>query len=132
MVFIPDLRIHTSPSLARNRIFYIEMRSIKKDGNTQLIPPHNIFHVYKVFLFDIWKQFYRMLESIEFSLTRYPVFPLRCVCFYLQSIFVLYFILGSQDDNRASKKIRDQKKTKVLTMMCLTCHNILYNIYNSR
>ena len=46
-----------------------------------MIPQHDIVHVYKVFLFAIWKQFYIMPESIEFSLTRYPVFRLRRVSF---------------------------------------------------
>ena len=56
-------------------------------------PPHDKFYIYKVFLFDAWKQFYIMSESIEFSLSRYPVFRLRHVCFYQQSIYVLYFLL---------------------------------------
>ena len=81
-------------NMVRNRIFYSEIRSIKKDGNTLLIPRHDIFHVYKVFLFDIWKQFYIMSESIELSLTRYPVIRLRHVCLYQRSIFVLYFLLS--------------------------------------
>ena len=55
---------------------------------------HDKSYVYKVFLFDAWKQFYIMSESIEFSFTRYPVFRLRHVCFYQRSIFVLYFLLS--------------------------------------
>lgn len=53
----------------------------------QLIPRHDIFCVYKLFLLDIWKQFYIMSESIEVSLTRYPGFRLRRVCLYRRSIF---------------------------------------------
>ena len=78
-------------NMTRNHVFYSEIRSIEKDGNIQLIPRHNIFHVYKVFLFDIWKQFYIMLESIEFSLTRYPVFRLRRVCFLSTVSFCVVF-----------------------------------------
>ena len=77
--------------MIRNGIFYNEIQSIEKDGNTQLIPQHDKFHVYKVFLFDIWKQFYIMLESIKFSLTWYPVFRLRHVCFYQRSFFCVLF-----------------------------------------
>ena len=71
--------------MIRNRIFYSEMRNIEKDGNTQLIPRLDIFHVYKVFLFDIWKQFYIMLERIEFFLTRYPVFSFE-TCLFLSTV----------------------------------------------
>ena len=77
--------------MIRNPIFCNEIPSIEKDGNTQLIPQHDIFHVYKVFLFDIWKQFYIMLESIEVSLTRYPVFRLGHVCVYQRAIFCVIF-----------------------------------------
>ena len=69
----------TASNMVRNRVFYNEIRSIEKDGNTQLIPRHDIFGVYKVFLLGSWNQFDIMSESIEFSLTRYPVFRLRCV-----------------------------------------------------
>ena len=57
-------------------------------------PPHDKFYVYKVFLFDAWKQFYIMSESIEFSLTQYPVFRLRRV--FLPTvhfcIIIFYFL----------------------------------------
>ena len=62
-------------NMIRNRIFYSEIGSIEKDGNTQLISRHEIFHVYKVFLFDIRVEaVFSPSESIEFSITRYPVF----------------------------------------------------------
>ena len=80
-------------NMVRNRIFYSEIQSIEKNGNTQLISRYKIFHVYKVFVFDILKQF-DIRSSIKFSLIRYPVFRLRRVCFYQQSIFVLYFLLS--------------------------------------
>ena len=100
--------------MVRNRIFYSEIRSIEKDGNTQLIPGQDIFYVYKLFPFDIWKQFYIMSENIEISLTPYlfffrdvPVFingPYLCYIFYF-----LYHVqldeLPSSDVNTGSGSI---------------------------
>ena len=80
-----------SSNIVRNRIFYSDTRSIEKDGSSRLIPRHDIFHVYKVFLFDIWKQFYIMLESIGFFSHSVSCFCLRHVCFYQRSIFCVIF-----------------------------------------
>ena len=80
--------------MVRKRIFCGEIRSIEKNGNTPWLPPHNQFYVYKVFLFEAWKQFYIMSESTEFSFIRYPIFPRRHTHFYQWSIFVLYFLFS--------------------------------------